>query len=627
MFAGMMRRQCRGSCNDTDRDCCAKELRGCPGGTEGGSAGSSYYTTLHQHQRPGYLRTDLPRRQSTQETDSPRRQSTQETDSPRRQSTQETDSPRRQSTKETDSPRRQSTQAGVECGAESYTSSIPLNQSDRGKEVLSSWLWQDWNWKRVGLGAESTVTSELAEAEPECDSSSVSVGEDSDAASASSLTSGSLDQLVKKYEEILQGCLRNNRAHTKIESMMFQVQRLQQQAILQDDYDSAERFDQQLEDLRRERGSLRLGLPSKQPSLALFLHRLREAVHSALNRREDHSPQNVTSGAVPGSDTHQDPWQNRDYLLQEKHQVEMEMTELQQRLEELQARRRSLELQIQQKEEEQDVEEVQGLALRSCSHAQLRDMGRALDDVVTSQNRTKICVSPPAAWLRLQEQEKTLSLAIKDATAKVVMSQRLGGSLQRKVSETETQLLMLYEAKLAAISGNDFISARELKAEMAAMYGERDRLELLVKRLHSLSSRNSLDLAHMKAQQKHLRHELATRQAQHEQSLKENTAKYIELLEDKIHSSGCPLERIWEADLEACHLLLRGIQVRTPSCSGLDPEDPPTPTAPLVEPNAKPSTKPELDLQECAMLTALGGRWCPEANLQNSEFTKPGLSS
>lgn len=33
------------------------------------------------------------------------------------------------------------------------------------------------------------------------------------------------------------------------------------------------------------------------------------------------------------------------------------------------------------------------------------------------------------------------------------MSQRLGSSLRRKVSETETQLLALHEAKLAAISG------------------------------------------------------------------------------------------------------------------------------------------------------------------------------
>lgn len=38
------------------------------------------------------------------------------------------------------------------------------------------------------------------------------------------------------------------------------------------------------------------------------------------------------------------------------------------------------------------------------------------------------------------------------------MSQRLGSSLRRKVSETETQLLALHEAKLAAISGNFLLS-------------------------------------------------------------------------------------------------------------------------------------------------------------------------
>lgn len=41
----------------------------------------------------------------------------------------------------------------------------------------------------------------------------------------------------------------------------------------------------------------------------------------------------------------------------------------------------------------------------------------------------------------------------------VVMSQRLGSSLRRKVSETETQLLALHEAKLAAISGNTPLSS------------------------------------------------------------------------------------------------------------------------------------------------------------------------
>lgn len=86
-----------------------------------------------------------------------------------------------------------------------------------------------------------------------------------------------------------------------------------------------------------------------------------------------------------------------------------------------------------------------------------------------------------------------------------------------------------------------------------------------------------------------------------------------------LRSCGCPgLERIWEADLEACHLFLRGLQLRTPSCGGADAED--LPPAQVYLPN-QPPTKEEEE-EDCAMLTALGGRWCPEANLQNSEFTK-----
>ncbi|XP_070976191.1 disrupted in schizophrenia 1 protein isoform X1 [Oncorhynchus clarkii lewisi] len=343
------------------------------------------------------------------------------------------------------------------------------------------------------------------------------------------------DQLVKKYEGVLQDCLHNNRTNTKIESMMGKLQRLKQKAILEDEYDSAERFGKKLEELCRERSSLRLGLPSRQPSVALFLQRLREAVHSALARMEDHREE-VESDGGEVAEAVQGPLQRRECLLQEKRKVEAEMAELQWRLGELQSRSCSLEQQIQQEEEELQTEEVEGPALRSCSHTQLRDMGNALNDLVTSQSRTRICVSPPEAILRLQDQEQSLSLSIKDATAKVVMSQRLGGSLRRKVSETETQLLALHEAKLAAISGNAFSSAKELKAEMRAVYGERDRLELLVKRLHSLSFGNSQDLAKMKTQQQQLKLELEARQAQHELTLKENVVKYIELLEDRLHS-------------------------------------------------------------------------------------------
>ncbi|XP_042357668.1 disrupted in schizophrenia 1 protein [Plectropomus leopardus] len=500
----------------------------------------------------------------------------------------------------------------------------PNSHAEKEELSLGRRFWRDCLW------GDREVSPDL----PDCDSQSLdieitsSLSVDSDTASASSVTSGyesatpasdqGWDNLVKKYEGVLQDCLQNNRTHTKIESMMLKLQRLQQKAILDDDYDAAERFGKKLEELCRERGALKLGLPSTQPSVALFLERLRQVVHSALQRAEcSQCRETVEPDAGEQCESLQGPLHRRDRLIQEKRLVEEEIAELQRRLTELKDRSRCLEQQIQQEEQQVEAEELEGSVLRSCTVAQLRDMSRTLQDLVTSENRMQISVSPSPSMLRLQEQEQALNLSIKEATAKVVMSQRLGSSLRRKVSETETQLLALHEAKLAAISGNDFSSAKELKAEMKAVYLERDRLDALAKRLHSLSSGSSQELARMKEQRQQLRQELEQREAQHESRLKENTTKYIKLLEDRLHSCGCPgLERIWEADMEACHLFLRGLQLRTPSCSGGDIEDLPTAA---IHPPTQPCTKEE---EDCAMLTALGGRWCPEANLQNSEFTK-----
>ncbi|XP_028325015.1 disrupted in schizophrenia 1 protein isoform X2 [Gouania willdenowi] len=467
----------------------------------------------------------------------------------------------------------------------------------------------------------------------ECDSQSLDIdlnsllSVDSDTASASSVTSGyesattaseqGWDNLVKKFEGVLQECLHNNRTHTKIQSMMLKLQRLQQKAILDDDYDAAERFGKKLEELCREREALKQGLPSRHPSVALFLERLNHVVHSALQRTDSaFIRQGVDANPRERCDSSQGPLLRRERLLQEKRLVEHEITELERRLVELKERSGGLQHQIQQVEQQVEAEELEASVLRSCTMAQLYHLSYTLQEVVTSEHRSHISVSPPPSLLRLKEQEQALDLSIKEATAKVVMSQRLGSSLRRKVGETEAQLLALHEAKLAAISGNDFTSAKELKADMKAVYLERDRLEALAKRLHSLSSGSSQELTRMKEQRHELRQEVEEQEAQRESQLKESTTKYIELLEERVQS--CPgLERIWEADLEACHLFLHGLQLRTSSCSAAETEDLPADTA--VCPPILLCTKEE---EDCAMLTALGGRWCPEANLQNSEFTK-----
>ncbi|XP_068597383.1 disrupted in schizophrenia 1 protein [Brachionichthys hirsutus] len=498
----------------------------------------------------------------------------------------------------------------------SEASSAPNSQPG----VQDVTFWSECLWDGMEVQADP-ADSDCLDIEI---TSSLSV--DSDAASASSVTSGyesatpawdqGRDSLVKKYEVVLQGCLQNNRAHTKIESMMSKLQRLQQKAISDDDYDAAERFGKKLDELCQERDALKPGLPSRQPSVARFLQRLRQVVDSVLQRADSGQ---CREGAGEQHAARLGPLHQKLHLTQQKGLLEEEIAELQLRLTELRDRRRRLEQQIQQEEQQAEAEELEGSVLQSCTVAQLRSMSRTLQDLAASENRTQISVSPPPSTLRLQEQEQALNLSIKEATAKVVMGQRLGSSLRRKVSETETQLLALHEAKLAAVSGNDFSSAKELKAEMEAVFLEKDRLEALAKRLHSLSSGSSQELARMKEQRQELRQELQQEEAQHESRLKANTTKYMKLLEDRLHSCGCPgLERIWEADLEACHLFLRGLQLQTPSCNGADIDV--LPVAAVYLP-PQPCTKEE-DEEDCAMLTALGGCWCPEANLQNSEFTK-----
>lgn len=80
--------------------------------------------------------------------------------------------------------------------------------------------------------------------------------------------------------------------------------------------------------------------------------------------------------------------------------VQEEIAELQHRLTELCDHSRRLEQQIQQEEQQVEAEELESSVLRSCTVAQLRDMSQTLQELVTSENRTQISVSPPPSTLR-----------------------------------------------------------------------------------------------------------------------------------------------------------------------------------------------------------------------------------
>uniref|UniRef100_A0A4W4HCZ5 Uncharacterized protein n=1 Tax=Electrophorus electricus TaxID=8005 RepID=A0A4W4HCZ5_ELEEL len=338
-----------------------------------------------------------------------------------------------------------------------------------------------------------SVTSDFQDNMPDSDleyldtevTSSFSVNY-SDSTSASSVTSGYgsttsfLDQnwndMLKKYEEGLQNCLHENGIKSKIELMMLKIQMLQQKSALDDDYKTAVHFGSMLEELKEdvEDDFLKLGLPSQHPNVTFFLERLRMTIHNALQRT------NSECRSVRKY-TYLIPFWLKLALGEQLNQDDLRL--------------------------EKEVEER---VLRSYSPTQLHLIGRVLEDLITSQHRDQISLSP----------SQSITRAIIDVLhflflAQMVKSQRLSDSLQSKVCENETQLLDQHEAKLATISGNDFSSAEEVKAEMKSLYRERECLDSLSKRMLALSTASNQNLVCVKEQQSQLKEEQQKNFAQH----------------------------------------------------------------------------------------------------------------
>ncbi|XP_028675988.2 disrupted in schizophrenia 1 protein [Erpetoichthys calabaricus] len=399
----------------------------------------------------------------------------------------------------------------------------------------------------------------------------------SDAASAgSSVTSGyessttttesSCDVLLKQYDGILNDCLQSRRASVKIESLILKLLRLQEKAIREDDYDRADKFRQKLVELRKEKSLLKLGLPSMHPCVSRLIERLKDQLQSSLqqtpgscgaNKEEMRAKQKSEKEKV------QFCLFRRDQLLQEKQHLQNEIHELRRTLAELMKKDCQLTIEIEEEDRLIQTQDSKLPSILTTSLGELSDLNKVLDEMVASAHRVQSCTDPPEHIKSLQEKEQFLSASVKEATAKVFMSQKLCSSLRKKVSDIETQLATFEEAKITAVTGNDFSTAKDLKQEMVLLGSEKDRLEELLLKAQTLSRANTEALDLVKGDYAKVRLELERNEAYFEKNLRENAAKYMDLLEDKLHSCGSPLlTRVWEADLEACRLLLRGLQLK-----------------------------------------------------------------
>ncbi|KAM7119461.1 disrupted in schizophrenia 1 protein isoform 1-T3 [Ciconia maguari] len=418
----------------------------------------------------------------------------------------------------------------------------------------------------------------------------------SDAASAgSSVTSGyessfavsdhNWDTLMKKYEPVLQDCLLGNRSTLKIKSLILRLQRLQEKAIEEDDYDRADKFRRKLEELEKEKNSLKFQLPSRHPSISSFLDRFITQVQAALRCAADHRVRHEETQLWHENEdkllrsSYQERTQvsatKRNQLFQEKKWLQKEIEDLRARLTILEAKDQQLRREIEEQDRLIQSQDCELTALLGCiSLRELQEISKAVDDTLASSYQIPFSLDLPGTIKSLQEKEQSFSMSIKETTAKVCTSQKLCSTLRRKVSDIESQLPALLEAKMLAVSGSNFGTAKDLTEEIRSLTSEKEGLEGLLNELLALSARNVRKLERIKDDYTRLKQELEQGEAAFVTSVKENAEKYMEVLEDKLHSCGSQLlQRVWEADLEACQLLIRGFQLKETSCCVFEEEE------------------------------------------------------
>ncbi|NXG15876.1 DISC1 protein, partial [Grallaria varia] len=416
----------------------------------------------------------------------------------------------------------------------------------------------------------------------------------SDAASAgSSVTSGydssftvsdhNWDTLMKQYEPVLQDCLLGNRSTLKIKSLILRLQRLQKKAVEEDDYDRADKFKRKLEELEKEKNSLKFQLPSRHPSVSSFLDRFVTQLQAALRWAADHRcEENDLCREKEHKllrSTYQERMQvsaeKRKQLFEEKKWLQKEIEDLRTRLTILEAKDQQLRREIEEQDRLIQSQDCELAALLDCvSLRELQEISKAVDDTLGSSYQIPFSLDLPGTIKSLQEEERLFSMSIKETTAKVCTSQKLCSTLRRKVSDIETQLPALLEAKMLAVSGSNFGTAKDLAEEIRSLTSEKEGLEGLLNELLVLSARNVRKLERIKDDYSRLKQELEQGETAFVTSVKENAEKYMEILEDKLHSCGSQLlQRVWEADLEACQLLIRGFQLKETSCCVFEEEE------------------------------------------------------
>nr|XP_032819796.1 disrupted in schizophrenia 1 protein [Petromyzon marinus] len=355
--------------------------------------------------------------------------------------------------------------------------------------------------------------------------------------------------LLETHKHVLRQCAETNSSRLQLIMRVRELKRQQMVAAGQDDFEAAEQVSKRLEETQAQLALLSFQIPSGNVELAAAL---RSVVFSA--------------SCVSAGKSQDELWRDPCFKIQQKKKALQErISELRRSLSELEEEERRVGVAL-------DERDRNGVAVADdrCGRGSplTPDLLGTLED---SLRWLLASLATPGEVERLREQEKTLALSVKELSTKVAACQLEVAALGQKISDAETQLRVLTENKASAVAERDFALARRLVEEGRRLAEEGDmarwRLQALQGPRGTTGTRATGGASHnelerFRQQHREARAGLETLTAQHEQKLRDQAMAHSKVLQDFMNRCKNPfVTRVWEADLQACSVILQSLAI------------------------------------------------------------------
>ncbi|XP_053568242.1 disrupted in schizophrenia 1 protein [Bombina bombina] len=394
--------------------------------------------------------------------------------------------------------------------------------------------------------------------------------------SSNSASESGWDTLIRKYEPLILECTQRNQSAVKVKALILELQQRLHKAVEEDNFSEADTLRTIIED--KQKNTSIFCLPSRHPLVCNFLNMLQceiqKAMHQSIYRNSGAQTTDYCSNVqldLFSNEINYASFTRKEALISKRDKLQKEIEDIKTRLELLEAKDQQLKMEI---EEQNNVSNNQkkeiAFLLGSMALGDLQEICNGLKETLDLSLQLTRSLEITESLKRLYEKELSLCCLKKEANAQVCTNQQLCTILQRKVNDIEMQIPSYLKDIMFDIEGNNFCVSKDFTEELKSLRFQKNWLEKLLNEILQ-KTKNVQYLDNLQKTYSKLKQNLTEEENAFKKRVKELAVRYVNILEEKLLCCRNQLlGRVWEADLEACQLLIREIHLKGADSKAFD---------------------------------------------------------